>query len=378
MATTAVSYPSRISFTVSQEPLRSLIDSYENEELIIPEHQREDVWKLQQKQRLVKTVLLGTPMPPALLGLEGRGVNISKTLQDGRQRLTSLSQYRKDLFEVDAKKFSQLTDIEKFQFNNYPMPVLQFKNATLEQIIDIFDNFQNGTPLSAGERYHSLETLSPIVKLAKKLLLTPGDGFHDRAEAVWGTHNGIGKRGNDLVMAMALIGGLAFSEGTNCLISKKYAEMADIIKKPVSAAVEARVRSNMDTILSIYEEVQRRVPFEKKSELNFQWNLGNFTGYIAYSLNRFPDETARLRAGWIEYLCEVRNRRHAAVYRNLRGTGKLKQALTEKLHRDITGARSWNAYRWYCGYLRVFDPAEAERYIDSHETATDSSEETDE
>lgn len=361
---------------MTQEPLISILDSLESGELEIPPHQREYVWKRSQEPRLVKTVQQGTPMPPVILRSEGRGSDIKKSLEDGRQRLTCLTRFRKDQFAVDGKKYSELSPIEQFQFNNYPMPVLTYKNATLSQAIDIFDNFQNGTPLSSGERYHSLLQISPIIKLAYELLLTPGTGFHDRAAEVWGKHDGIGKRGIDLVSAVALVAHLAFSGGENCYLSKKYSEMIPVIRNPLTRSTEERVRGFLETILSIYEEAQARVPLEYDGEFKFQWDLGHFTGYIAYSLVKFPTETDRLKTGWVNYLCEVRTKR--SNFRSARGAGKLKAALVEKLHRDISQARNWTSTRWWYGYLRVFDPEEAKRVIDDvSATSTESSDEED-
>ena len=370
-------YPSRVSFTTTQESLHGILDQFESDELKVPPHQRTYVWKRKQEILLVESVLEGTPMPPVLIRIDGRGTQATKSIEDGRQRLTCLSRYRKDEFEVFEKKFSQLSEFDKLLFNSYPMPVMTYKGATQEQTIKIFDKFQNGTPLSLGERYASLVEISPIIRLTKELLLTEEKGFHERAVNIWGKHSGFGKRGIDLVNAVALIAGLTFSDESSSCFSKKLDEMQPYLSKPISSLLETRVRFHLNLLMSIYEDVQKKVPLETSSEINFQWNLGNITGYIAWSLAAFPKDPERLKAGWVQYLCEVRTAR--ANYKGCNGTAKIRAALFDKLHRDISQARFWEHKRWRAGYLRVFNPEQAKNELDEvSETGSTNSDESDE
>jgi hypothetical protein len=365
----AVSYPSRARYTVVVEPLEDVLERLKNKRIVIPPHQRNFCWSLKKQERLIETVLNGIPMPLIIFRQHGKDLDPESvtSLEDGMQRLTTCQHYANNEFAVNNRKFNELTEKEQLRFNMYQVPVLTYRGLTDEQAIDTFDKFQNGVPLSVGERYHSLMELSPVIKLAKELLLTPGSGFHDRAIPIWGKHEGIGKRGGDLTMAVALVTGLAFSDEKNCYFSKKYDEMSDAIKRPLSKQTEDTVKRNINTILEIYEELQRRKSFTKKAEINFQWNLGNTTGYIAYSLTCMPGYSELLKVGWIKYLSEVREK-----YDDYSGTAvqRLHQCLELKLHKDVSGARSWNKYRWNMGYLRVFNPAQAEKVANSAETSS--------
>ncbi len=364
-------------FTVTQPRLKSVLLMLENNEITIPEHQREFVWTKPRQVKLVESVFDQLPMPPIIIRDHGHGRFPS--LEDGRQRLTTLSNFRKNLFPVNGRNFSEFSETEKARFDSYPIPVMKYSGLTDEDAILLFDKFQNGMPLSVGERLYSLLGLSPIIKLARELLLTPDKGFHNRAVPVWGTHNGIGKRGIELVTAVALVGGLAFTDHTNCFFTKKWEELQEIIHLPVNRAIEDKVKEHLDTILSIYEEVQKKQMFVKKSEFATQWDLGMTTGYIAYSLVGLSEEDQidedDLKDEWIDYLIGVRKKRMS-----FSGGPKMaiRKALEEDLHLDISQARSWNKDRFYWGYLRVFDPCSSNLPKSDASTTSSDSDDDDE
>jgi hypothetical protein len=104
--------------------------------------------------------------------------------------------------------------------------------------------------------------------------------------------------------------------------------------------------ANLRRIRDIYLEVNRQVPNGTKKIKNLQWNVGNSTGYIIHSLERFPGDYNRLARGWVNFL--VRARRDLTI-------------INTELKVDAGKARSFNQDRWEMGYLRVFDPEEAVR-----------------
>jgi hypothetical protein len=239
-------------------------------------------------------------------------------------------------------KFSELTDNMKNNVRMYVFAVTIYSNSTLPQTIAIFDHFQNGVALTPGERIHSMSAISPFVRFVKTQLMTSGAGLHDRAALVWGIRSGDDKRRKDLLMASALCAGLAF--GVNA-ITKKWTDwqnstwFSDEID-------EGAVINLLETIIGIYERVEQRRPLRGKKILNTQWQVGKFSGYIAYSLLTFPDNTAALVRGWVNFLANARD--HPENIKNI-------------LHKYTKKTRSWNEERWMLGYLSVFNPEEAER-----------------
>jgi hypothetical protein len=312
-----------------------LIEQKCNGELSVPAHQRAFIWTLSKQIAFVKSVQEGSPTS----GIIQRVANGQTWLEDGLQRITTLERYFTDAFpDHNGKLFSTLSNEEKNHMSNYTIGVIRYRNATQEQAIRAFDTYQNGSPLSVGQRMYALKDYpSPLVSYAYNKLLVPGTGYHDRAAAVWGNRCRMDKKCGLLTNAVTIISGLAF----NSLMTKKWEEIQreEILYREIGD-VEV-IESKLDTLLKIYEEVGRRAGPTTKTMMNQQWKVGNIIAYIIYSLNRYPDEHERLKDGWIDWL--IRYRRNTLL-------------LQTELHKDVGAARSWNEMRWRKGYMRVFDP----------------------
>ena len=318
----------------------SLYSKYADGEIIIPEHQRNFVWSEKTQQKYIHSLLNGMPCP-SLLMYEERRKPLS--IEDGSQRLRTIVNYRNDMFgstpdpvEEAAYKYSELSEAVRMRFNDIRLAVIVYSNADEKQRIEIFDRFQNGSPLKVGERIHSL-SYTTLVKTAIKMLLTPGEGFHDRAIAVWGVRlarDDKDKRYDNLLNATSIIAGCAHGSDH---MSKKYSDLREILQTPIDLPEVVKI---MDEVFNIYEDVHEVKPMKGKTILNKQWPPGNFTGYIIHSLKKFPDEWARLRIGWVKFLVDYRS--DATI---------LKRILQNKL----SSARTWCSKRWDKGYTNVFE-----------------------
>lgn len=348
----------RINFNVFQRSLDAVIQEFRDGSIRIPSHQREYTWDIRRQRKLIDTIKQGMPIPAILIRSSGRGV-VSNTLEDGQQRLTTILNFVDNKTEDSQNlTFEKLPVDVRERFKNYPLPIMMYSNASNSQAIEIFDRFQNGVPLSLGERYHSLSELSPLVKLTKDLFLTPGEGFFERSKKIWGDKSGSDKKKKNLASLVAIVAAAAFGAE---YLSKKWDDMADICRNDITEENMTKTHTIMDMMLNIYEKVDEAEPLSKKMDINYQFDPGHFTAYIVYSLLKFGD----CRDGWIEYLTSVR--RDKARY-----GGKIANVLKEVLHKDIKLSRSWTSERWEMGYLRVFDPEEAERRsndtVSSHES----------
>ena len=374
---------SRVRVSFSTKTLYSIIQQRQEDEIIIPEHQREYCWNESRKDKFIQSVLRGFPCPAILLG-EHR---IDKpSLEDGNQRITTAMKYRNDEFASNGKLFSQLSVREQDWFDTYPISVVSYSNATQEDRIQIFDWHQNGAPLSTGERYHA-HASTPMITFVKNTLFTPG-GLHDRAVPIWGARNGTDKRRKWLQDAVALITGLAHGA---VHMTKVYDRM--IANNFLTKAFDADgVTRDLQRILEIFEaaDAVHRV----QGWTARHWDAGNFVGYIAYSLShkarvtyeetqaslpvaervaydekhrpnslaQDPDEWNRLKTGWVNYMCKIR--------RDI--SRPFKSLLERDLHRDLNNGRNWSLSRWRSGYMRVFEP-DAVHTV--HDDLDDSSEE---
>jgi hypothetical protein len=393
----------RIRENHSAITLDELINNFRGGNPTIAPHQREYCWDLNRQDKFIESILKGFPVPSILMSK--RREDIYPTLEDGRQRLTTAMRFRDDMFKVggaEGKFYSELCESDRLQFDNKRVIVITFSNASHDDRIQIFDWHQNGAPLSPGERCHAQQG-TPLITLVKALLMTPGMGYHDRAERIWGVRGDPAdlegpskdKRRRWLMNAVALVLGLVYGPG-NATKKYEYIVSRHFMTAPISAAKEAAARMDLERILEIYEAVEAAQPMGRKKLKNPQWDLGTFTGYILYSLSFLSrqqheaalqdlapeeqtpyeevfepngisdqdEEWQRIREGWVTYMTKVRRELEEKPAK------KLKTILEECLHKGVSKARSWTLQRWNDGYLRIFAPTEIVENGGAAETAS--------
>jgi hypothetical protein len=345
------------NFQIRSVSIRQLVNQLTNGELIIPEHQRNFVWSELTKSLFIDSLLKTYPCP-SLLIYEERGNPLS--LEDGSQRLRTLQEYINDGFGASSEpknptipkiKYSELTEIEKFKLETLHLPVIFYDTATQTERITIFDRFQNGSPLKIGERLHSL-SYTQLIKFTIDTILTPSP-LHDRLIEIWGDrlvrdpNPKKDARYDILTNAVAIIAGCA--HGIK-YISKKYEDIREII----ALEIPPQTLEILNALITIYERAKELHPYTGKTIPNFQWVAGNFTGYIIYSLKKFPDEWDRLTIMWSNYLQKF--------YQEVGKT-----FIAETVHLNSPRTRTWNEERWQIGYDNVLNDrrAQAQSYEDS-------------
>ena len=373
--------------------LDQLITDFRDGNPTIAPHQREYCWDLARQDKFIRSILSGYPVPSILMSK--RREDAHPTLEDGRQRLTTALRFRDDKFKVggtEGKFYSELSVAERLQFDNERIMVITFSNASDDDRIQIFDWHQNGAPLSPGERCHAQQS-TPLIALVKAMLMTPGVGYHDRAERIWGVRGDPAelegpskdKRRRWLMNAVALVLGLLYGPG-NATKKYEYIVSKHFMTARIPATKEADVRKDFERILEIYEAVETAQPMGRKKLKNPQWDLGTFTGYILYSLSILArqqhdlalqdfspeeqtpfeevyepnslegqdEEWQRIKGGWVAYITTVRRQLEENPGR------KLKTILEQEggLHSGVSKARSWTIERWEDGYKRIFAPTE--------------------
>ena len=403
----------RIRKQHTEVSLSQLIEDFRDGNPTIAPHQREYCWNLTRQDEFIESILLGHPLPSILMSK--RREELYPTLEDGRQRLTTAMRFRDGMFKVggqgpEGKFYSELCEAARLQFDNERVMVITFFNASDDDRIRIFDRHQNGAPLSPGERCHAQQS-TPLIALVKAMLMTPGSGYHDRAESIWGLRGDpVGlegpskdKRRRWLMNAVALVLGLVYGPG-NATKKYEYIVSKRFMTTAIPAAKVIDVRRDFERVLEIYETVEAAQPMGRKKLKNPQWDLGTFTGYILYSLSFLsrqqhnaalqdlpPDEQTpfeevfepntlegqdeewnRIKDGWVAYMIRVRRELEE------RPAKKLKTILEECLHRGVSKARSWTLERWNDGYLRVFAPTEIVENSGAETASTETSDDEDE
>jgi len=349
---------SNLRFNTRTVQMRDLIKQFKDKTIDIPDHQRDFVWALKKQQGLINTLQRGLPIPTVLLGSR-LGEN-KLWIEDGRQRLTTVQMFMDGMFpNLEGKKWDDLTKEEQYDITHYSVPVTEYSGATDEERIDIFDRFQNGSPLTNGERLHALTECSSVVKWAKKLMVK-GTPLSDRLAVHWGDKVTKDNRKKFLENGVAAVLGVAFGPA---LISKKWEDIRDYLNKPLN---EVAILKDFTRVADIYDEVLTKEAGLTKTDKRRLFDCGFYLGYILYSLsykrrmaqggdvsedngyvpNSLEGDEAewkRLKDGWVKFLVDAR-----------RDTDLMKNKLQYDCSFD-NFSRTWQNKRWELGYLRVFD-----------------------
>jgi len=272
----------------------------------------------------------GRPMPPLIVRQTIEDGKCVRWLEDGQQRYKSMKNFYENKFSYKNTLYKDFSEADRVKFLTYKIPILTYENATTEETIEMFDNFQNGVPLTPGQRFHArLDT--PLVKYARERLLTPDKHFYARAAAVWGPHESKSdtKTKRVLMNAMAIAGGVAYGADH---ITTSYDVLGPILNKSFDMK---QADSLLDKLLRVYELVATSQPFtpdEKKGH----WPVGEFTGYVLASLIASPTNDTIEK--WAAYANDVRG----------------KEDRYHELHANMPASRNWNAARWRQGYDNIF------------------------
>ena len=115
---------------------------------IIPDFQRQEVWTLAQKVRLIESVWMGLPIGSYVVNETNDWTSSSKNanlwLIDGQQRWAALIGYVKDEFPVDGRLFSELSRRDHRCFDDVVFPCYRTRFEDVATLRDLYERLAYG------------------------------------------------------------------------------------------------------------------------------------------------------------------------------------------------------------------------------------------
>lgn len=110
--------PEHIRVSTKTFSMRNVIDLIEEGDLeLAPDFQRYRVWKIQQKSRLIESILLQIPLPAFYFAEDSEGM---MHIVDGLQRLSTVAEFVGNSFSLSGLEY--LDDARGKRFNELPPP----------------------------------------------------------------------------------------------------------------------------------------------------------------------------------------------------------------------------------------------------------------
>jgi len=138
-------------------PIKSLPEMFKDDDIRLdPSFQRRDRWNQEKQSRFIESIIMNVPIPPIFLGEDDYGKYV---VLDGRQRLTALSQFLKNEFELKKLEvWSELNglryqdlekrDLTKYILRRFMPAIILLKESSPGVKFDVFDRLNTGSVLA--------------------------------------------------------------------------------------------------------------------------------------------------------------------------------------------------------------------------------------
>lgn len=154
-----------MNITPSEPDLYTITRKINSGDLILkPDFQRDLVWPIKKRKRLIDTILRGWYFPPIHI-IENTETGIQEVL-DGQQRLSSIYDFfnnkitidgytppqQDEITHLDGATYDDLPEQIKRRLNNYSVRFLTIKNYKPEETAELFYRLNQPTSLTAAEQ----------------------------------------------------------------------------------------------------------------------------------------------------------------------------------------------------------------------------------
>lgn len=184
-----------ISTTTTQMTAKGIVQAFKSGKMESGNTvQRTDVWKAEQRDLFIHSILTGFPIPQIIsLRSEVVGKNdkmvMLDDLIDGKQRTTTLRMFRNNehrlgniqpividdtAYDISGMTYGELPEAIQDKFDSRTFNFIRIDGADDDTIAEIFKRLNNGTPLSAIEKTRvASKELETIIEIGKHQF------FHD-------------------------------------------------------------------------------------------------------------------------------------------------------------------------------------------------------
>ncbi len=216
----------RLRYQYGDKTIPELVQLQEGGHLNLePGFQRQSVWSLTDRRKLVQSILQGYPVPSIFLYRREEGGWPVYDVLDGKQRLETIFMYMKTTgfrrkgfpvrfqFEDDDKPYwYEWTDLKKYHLT---APFLSYRIQTVEvsgdlsDIVDLFVRINSaGKALTSAERRNARFYTSPFLKEAERLARRGQQLFVEYLMSVQQSTDALAQRKRRGEIVRGVLGGL--------------------------------------------------------------------------------------------------------------------------------------------------------------------------
>lgn len=319
------------------EPLHELVSEYK-QSIDIPEHQRPFIWNHKQQTSFIHTVASHMPIPNLIFSETYEDGKRIRWIEDGQQRFMTMKKFVYEevdnggVIKFNGKTFTELDVALQEKIKNYPINIIQYWDATQEERESLFDLYQNGVPLSTGQRFWHHKNKSQLIKFAIENLMSPTSKYATITEKIWGKKDIQMDTPTklNLTRAVSFVCGAAF--GVN-LITKSFTTIGPMLNEEFDDSI---AHERLSYTLNIILEICNICKFTSNHKRKF-WDAGTLAGYIMYAY------MSDIEVDWIQF---AQNCADFETFRKI-------------LHNKKKNSRVWDVLRWKQGINNVL------KYLDN-------------
>lgn len=150
--------------------VRELVDAYNNDRINLnPPYQRNDIWSLPAKKRLLETIIKGYPLPTFFLH---RKKNEKFDCVDGQQRIRTIIGFINKMFPTfENEYFGEMNDSSQIETYRIPIIIIEDVNEDREESMEDFYYRVNmyGSKLNRPEILKSKYFNNPLQNLIERI-----------------------------------------------------------------------------------------------------------------------------------------------------------------------------------------------------------------